>query len=247
MGEHFQSFNLQPVNSVQEAFHIKVQQHLWKKKFTVDAAVRKNDFSNPFINPGISSSTVFKSLQLGLRIPKYPFVTIGYAPSSQLTVLDNQRLVENQYNTLNAVISYSYKTKTASMVTNAMFLKFYNNSPDTGFIYYNAASFSLTQFVYLGNWQLQSGLTITDQQELRVLTLDQSVTWQLKQWLSLTGGFKYNRIHKGSSPWGGTAGGNMLINKIGSVQLSYDKSYLPGTARNLLPVETGRVSYYRSF
>jgi len=43
------------------------------------------------------------------------------------------------------VISYSYKTKTASMVTNAMFLKFYNNSPDTGFIYYNAASFSLTK------------------------------------------------------------------------------------------------------
>jgi len=247
MGQNFQSFNLQPVNSVQEAFQVKLQQQLFKKKLMIDAGIRKNDFSNPFINPGVSSSTVFKSLQLSLRVPKYPFITIGYAPSSQLTVLDNQRLVENQYNTLNAVLSHSYIIKQLRMVTNAMFLKFYNHSPDTGFIYYNASSFTVNQFLYLGGWQFQSGLTVTDQQELRVLTLDQSVTYQFKQWLSLTGGLKYNRVTKSADQWGATAGVNMILNKLGTIQLMYDKSYLPGTGRNLLPVETGRVSYFRSF
>lgn len=247
MGEHFQSFNLQPVNSLQEAFQVKLQQQLWKKKLTIDAGIRKNDFSNPFITPGLSSRTVFKSLQLSLRIPKYPYITIGYAPSSQLTVLDNQRLIENHYNTLNAVLSYPYRAKKVNMLTNAMFLKFYNSTPDTGFIYYNASSFSLNQFFYIGKWQLQSGLTITDQEDLRVLTIEQSTSYELKHWLSLTGGLKYNRVSNSSTHWGSVVGINMAISRIGTVQMSYDKSYLPGINRNLLPVQTGRVSLYRSF
>jgi hypothetical protein len=247
MGEHFQSFNLQPVNSVQEAYQVKLQQQLWKKKLVIDAGIRKNDFSNPFITPGISSSTVFKSLQVSLRIPKYPSITVGYAPSSQLTVLDDHRLAENQYYTLNAVLSHSYKAKQVGMVTNAMFLKFYNSSPDTGFIYYNASSFAVTQFFYLKKLQLQSGLTITDQQELRVLTLDQSVSYQLKNWLSLSGGLNYNRLANNITHWGASVGINLTINKIGTIQMNYDKNYLPGTNRNLLPVQSGRVSFYRSF
>jgi hypothetical protein len=247
MGEHFQSFNLQPVNTVQEAFQVKLQQQLWKKKLVVDAAIRKNDFSNPFLTPGINSSNVFKSLQLSLRIPKYPFLTVGYAPSTQLTVLDNQRLAENQYNTLNAVLTHSYRAKKMNMVTNAMFLKFYNSSPDTGFIYYNASSFALTQFMYIGPWQLQSGLTVTNQQELKVLTLEQEATLRVKSWLSLTAGMKYNRVSNKQTLWGGSAGMNMSINKIGLITLNYDKAYLPGTRRDLLPVHTGNIGYYRSF
>lgn len=210
-------------------------------------ACEKNDFSNPYITPGISSTTLFKSFQASIRVPKYPFLTIGYSPSSQLTVLNNQTLAENQYNTLNAVLSHSYRAKKVGMVTNAMYLKFYNNSPDTGFIYYNASSFSLHQFFYIGPWQLQAGLTITDQQDLNVLTLEQSTTIELKRWLSFTGGLKYNRVSNSKTLWGSTAGLSMIVKKIGSIQFSYDKSYLPGLNRNLLPVHTGRMSLFRSF
>ena len=151
------------------------------------------------------------------------------------------------YNTLNAVLSYSYHVKQVSMVTNAMYLKFYNNSPDTGFIYYNASSFSLAQFFYLKNWQFQSGLTTTSQQGIKVITLDAALTYQLRQWLSLTGGLKYNRINSRDTEFGSTAGLNMTINRIGTIQASYDKSLLPGVARDLVPVQMGRVTLYRSF
>lgn len=40
-GEHFQSFNLQPVNSVQEAFQVKLQKTFWKKRLVLDAGLRK--------------------------------------------------------------------------------------------------------------------------------------------------------------------------------------------------------------
>lgn len=247
MGEHFQSFNLQPVNAVQEAYQLKLQQQLWKKRVIVDAALRKNDFTNPYLVQDISSRNVFRSVQVSLRIPKYPIITVGYAPSSQLTLLDNQRIAENQYNTLNALMSYAYKAGNMSMVSNAMYLKFYNSSPDTGFIYYNASSLTFSQTVFAGHWQLQTGLTLTDQRDLKVTTLDQEATVRIKNRLSVSAGAKYSRVDNGQQLWGGNVGANAMVGKLGTIALKYDKAYLPGTQRNLLPVHTGSLGYYRSF
>src|SRR5258705_13536520 len=126
MGEHFQSFNLQPVNVEQVAYQFRIQQSFWKRKLNIEAGIRKNDFNSPYINPGLTSKTVFKSIQATLRIPKYPFVSVGYYPSSQLTVLNNNVIVENQYNTFSAVLSHAYRIKNLSMNSNLVFLKFYN-------------------------------------------------------------------------------------------------------------------------
>ena len=246
-GEHFQSFNLQPVNTEQVSYQFKVQQQFWKRRFQIDAGIRKNDFNSPFINPGLASKTVFKSAQATLRIPKYPFVSVGYYPSSQLTMMDNNVLVENQYNTLNAVVGHSYRAGKLSMSSNAVLLKFYNSGADTGFIYYNATSVTINQFIFFKGWQLQSGLTKTSQRGLKVTTLEQSANYQYKEWLSLTGGLKYNRVNGEQTLWGATTGLGLLIKKLGTIQVSYDKSYLPGTDRNLLPVDMGRLTYYRVF
>ncbi len=246
-GELFQSFNLQPLNSRQEAFQLKWQQNLWRKRIMVEAAIRKNDFTNPFLVQRTSSRAVFKSLQASLRIPKYPFISIGYAPTTQLIVLDDQRLAESQYNTLNAVLSYSYKAGKLQMSSNAMLLKFYNNVQDTGFLYYNASSITLNQFFYFNRLQLQSGITITDQQPLRVFTYEQDIIWQAGSKLSLNGGIKYNKVNSRDVCWGGTVGVLLTLPGIGVLQAGYEKSYLPGTNRNLLPAETGRLSFSKVF
>ena len=247
MGEHFQSFNLQPVNVNQVAYQFRVLQSFWKRKLTLEAGIRKNDFSSPFINPGLTSKIVFKSLQATLRIPKYPFVSVGYYPSSQLILLGNNIIVENQYNTLSAVVSHAYRIKNLSMSGTIVFLKFYNSGADTGFIYYNASSVTVNQFIFLKGLQLQTGLTLTRQKDLKVVTLENSASYQLKDWLTLNGALKYNRVDNKRTLWGATAGLGILIKKIGTIQASYDKSYLPGTSRNLLPVDMGRVTYYRIF
>jgi hypothetical protein len=247
MGEHFQSFNLQPVNADQEAYQLRVQQSLWKRKLSLEAGIRKNDFSNVFINPGLSSKTIFKSVQATLRIPKYPMVSVGYYPSSQLTVLDNNVIVENQYNTLSTIINYGYRVKNLSMTSNMVYLKFYNSGADTGFIYYNASSITLNQYLFWNKFQLQSGLTFTSQRDLDVLTLEQSASYQVAKWFTLSGALKYNRVNHSATLWGGGAGASILLNRFGTVQLSYDKSYFPGQSRNLLPVDMGRMTYTRTF
>jgi len=247
MGEHFQSFNLQPVNVSQESYQVKVQQNFWRKRLGIEAGIRKNDFSNPFINPGLNSSTVFKSLSATVRIPKYPSLTIGYYPSSQLTVLANQTLVENQYNTLSAVASHSYRVGTKSMSSNAMYLRFYNSGADTGFIYYNATSWSANQYIFWNKLQSQTGFTYTGQQNLKVTTVEQSITWQLRQWLSASAGGKYNRVNAAETLWGGMAAMHISFEKIGTIQLAYDRSYLPGLDRNLLPVDMGKLTLIKKF
>ena len=246
-GERFQSFNLQPVNSQQEAYAVKLKQLFWKKQLQVEAGLRKNDFSNAYLNPGLQSKTVFKSIMATVRIPKYPVLTVGYYPSSQLTLLDNQVLVENQYNTLTGILSYACRLKNTGMATNISYLRFYNQPGDTSFIYYNATSWSVNHSFFLKNLQLQSGFSYAGQEGLKVTTWEQSAAYQLKDWLQLQGGLKYNRVQPQQELWGGTGGLTIAVKWLGRIQFLYERSYLPGSRRQLLPMDMGRVNFYRTF
>jgi hypothetical protein len=246
-GKNFQSFNLYPTGSVQEAWMAKVNQSFWKRKLTVDAAVRKNDFVSPLAAATFNSKTVFKSLQAALRIPKYPFVFIGYYPSSQLSLSNGNVLTESQYNTLNATVSHNYRIKKIAMNTNAAFTKFYNSSTDTGFIYFNASSYTINHSIFLSPVQLQTSLGLTKQKNLNLLVLEQLVSCRVKNILTLSGSLKWNKLNNTENLFGGTAGAGLYLKKFGTLQFNYDKTYLPGYYRKLIPVDIGRMSFYREF
>ena len=248
MGENFQSFNLYPVNVNQASWAIKGKQYLWKRTLLIDAAIRKNDFLSTVAIPStFSSRTIFKSIQATLRTRKLLLISIGYYPTSQLSLSDRNVLTENQYNTLNAVTSYSYQVKKTSMNTNVVFTKFYNASSDTGFIYFNASSYTINHSIFLSLFTLQSDIAVVKEQDLNMFTIEQSVSYQIKNTVSLTGGLKWNKVNKKQNLYGGTAAIAIYLKKLGTVQINYDKSYLPGYNRNLKPVDTGRLSFYRDF
>jgi hypothetical protein len=246
-GENFQSFNLYPININQDAWMVRVNQSLWKKRIILDAAIRKNDFVSPVAVASFSSQTIFKSFQATVRIPKYPFVSLGYYPSSQLTLGNGNTLTESQYNTFNALVSHNYRFHSTAMNSNASFTKFYNSSSDTGFIYYNASNISFTQSIFLSAFSLQSSVAAADQKELHLFTVEQQVTYQLSNNFSLTGGLKWNRLNHTKDLFGSTAAVNLFLKNIGTIQLNYDKTYLPGYNRTLVPVDMGRMSFYKIF
>lgn len=247
IGENFQSFNLFPINITQDAWMVRVNQSLWKKRFILDAAVRKNDFVSPIAAPSFVSKTIFKSLQATLRIPKYPFVSVGYYPSSQLSISNNNILTENQYNTFNAIISHGYQYNKTGMNTNAVYTKFYNSSSDTGFIYFNASGLTINHSIFLGKLTVQSSASLTDQKDLHLFTLEQMLSYQFKNKLTLGGSLKWNRLNRAESLFGATAIMNININRLGTLQFNYEKTYLPGYNRVLIPVDIGRMSFYREF
>ena len=247
IGENFQSFNLYPLHVNQNAWMFKANQSFLKRKIMLDAAIRKNDFVNPLAAPSFSAKTVFKSLQLSLRIPRYPFVSVGYYPSSQLSLSNNNVLTENQYNTLNGLISHSYRLKGLGMNTNSLYTRFYNNSSDSGFIYFNASSWTVNQSIFLTPLILQSSISLTEQKDIYLFSLEQQVSYDFKKKLTLTGGLKWSRMNKKENLFGLTAAMNLYLKQIGTIQFSYDKSYLPGYNSIMIPVDMGRMTFYREF
>jgi hypothetical protein len=247
MGEAFQSFTIYASNVKQDAYSFHVNQLLWKKKLSIDASVRKNDFNSPLTAPGYSNTAVFKSLQASLSIPHYPFVSIGYYPSSQLFAGSNNIIYQSWYNTFNAIASHTYKWAGLDMNSNMAYTRFYNTQPDSSFIYFNSSSFTASHSVYIGRFMLQGNLTITNQEGLHLRTVEPLATYQYKNIFSLTGSVKWTRLNGMQTLWGGTAGMGVLVKHVGSIQLHYDKVYLPAYNRSLMPVDMGRVTYNREF
>jgi hypothetical protein len=247
MGEAFQSFTIYATNVKQDAYLFHANQLLCKKRLSIDASVRKNDFNSPLTAPGYSNTTVFKSAQVSLAIPGYPFVSVGYYPSSQLFTGANSVVYQSWYNTFNAIASHTYKEAGLNMNTNAVYTKFYNNSSDTSFAYFNASSFTLTHSVYVSPFMLQANLTLTDQVAIHLLTIEPLVTYTYKNIVSLTASAKWSRLNNVQTLWGGTAGMSVLINHFGTIQFHYDKVYLPAYNRTLMPVDMGRITYNKEF
>jgi len=214
---------------------------------SIDASIRKNDFNSPLTAPGYSNTAVFKSFQVSLTIPHYPFVSLGYYPTSQLFSGTNNVIYQSWYNTLNAIASYTYKLAKLNMNANVVYTKFYNNQSDSSFVYFNASSFTLNNTVYVKPFTFQASLTVADQLGLDLTTVEPLVTYQFKNIVSLTGGVKWSRLNGIQTLWGGTAGMSILIKRLGSIQLHYDRVYLPAYNRTLMPVDLGRVTFNREF
>ncbi|MBI3884020.1 MAG: hypothetical protein HY305_07405, partial [Sphingobacteriales bacterium] len=247
-GEHFQSFNLYTINVNQEAWSVKVNQSFWKKRLVADVAIRKNDYENSVAVPvSFANKTVFKSLQLSLRVPKYPFVTVGYYPSSQLSLSNKNVLMESRYNTLNAILSHSYQYRHIGMNTNAMYTRFYNSSSDSSFLYFDATNYTVTQSFFLSSFMLQTNIGMSSQQDLHLFTLEEVVTYQFKKIITLTGGLKWNKVNNTKDLFGTTVGMNIILKNIGTIQLNYNKTYLPSQAKTLVPVDIGRVTFLTEF
>jgi hypothetical protein len=73
------------------------------------------------------------------------------------------------------------------------------------------------------------------------------INYQFKNKISVSGSFKWSRLNHTENLFGGTAGLNLYFKKLGTLQLNYDKSWLPGYSRVLIPVDIGRMSFYREF
>ena len=133
------------------------------------------------------------------------------------------------------------------MNSNATYTKFFNEGSDTGFIYYNAATFSFNQTVNVNAFIFQGIATITDHSLLQQTTLEPVITYMLKNKFSVSGSAKWSRVNRSETLWGGSAGLNLYLGKLGVIQMKYDKIFLPGYNRNLLPVDMGRLTFSRDF
>ncbi len=246
-GENFQSFSLFSYNTDQTAWLARADQSFLKNKIALSGMLRRNDFSNPFTDKTYKTSTIFKSILVNVRFPKYPSVSVGYYPGTQLYMIDKERISESAYYILNGSIVYSYFFKGLAMNSSVVFNKYTSEATDSGFVAYKGINYYASQSAFFRKLQLQAGYAYTKQPILEYYTLETSGDYAIRNWMKLGVGAKYNNVSGGNNYWGQSIQLRTDFKQFGGVQLQYEKSYLPTINQTLYPVEIGRLSYYKNF
>jgi hypothetical protein len=241
-GANFQSFTGFQTNAAVESWYIKAAQHFFHKKLQVTGSIRKNEFSNPFLVQAYKSNTIFKSLTASFRMRKWPVITIGYQPMSQLTVLD-QQVMENRFHTLYGSLYYLYKIKDVRTASTLMLNKFYNTSADTGFIYYNATNIYGAQNFFFQGVTANIGVSHTQNPGYTLNVLDGSIQPDIPKLGTFGLGIKVNNLNTEITKIGGYVHANIRVGKQDMIYVSYEKGYLPGFNKGLVRNELASIQY----
>jgi hypothetical protein len=246
-GNQFQSFSLFTYNTNQKAWQIRAEQSFLKRKINITAMLRQNDFTNPLATQNFKTTTVFKTFQLNVKVPRWPILNAGYYPGSQFYLVDNNTIRENVYYILNGSLLYPYSVKDINMSSSVMYNRFFNQSTDSGFVFYKGINYTINQSVLLKKLQLQGSYAFNQQAVINFYTLDANGDYAFKKILKIGAGVKYNHVQGGANYWGESIRLGADLKMLGNLQLSYEKSYLPTVQQTLSQVEIGRVSWYKFF
>ena len=247
-GANFQSFSLFTTGTRQSAWSVRVDQPFFQKRLLVTGSIRTNDFVNPLLSTAYSSTAVFASIQTTLRLKKWPTVTFGYYPSSQIVKLNNSQYQENLFYTMTGSVSHSYQAKGVSMISLLLYTRFYNKITDTGFIYFNTQNLLLSHTVLLGRLTVQLQGSVATNAEYSLYVADGKLDYRLLSWLSLGAGAKYNaQTVYDIKQWGYSATAAIRVPKVGEFRLMGDKGFIPGNNRRLVPNNLGRLTYSKVF
>jgi len=248
LAANYQSFSIFTDGSSRSAWSANIDQLLFRKQLDIMVGANTNDFSNPFIGQEYRSTTVFKSFQATLRRRNWPVISLGYFPSSQITKLGNSQYIENLFYTLVGNMTHSYTYHKILMNTAIVYTQFYNRASDSGFTYFNTRNLMVSQSVFLNTFTLQLNASGAANQDYQLYTLEGKVQHTLSKALTLGAGIKYNKqTTYNIEQMGYSAEVILHLNKLGQLQFSADKGFIPGMDKQLVPDNTGRLTYLKTF
>jgi len=237
-GQQFESFNASRYFNPQNNIAGKVSQPFFKRKLYLVTGIRYTDFSSFGIASNMKTKVLFASANLTLRIKKVPIVSVGFYPGSQLYWLDQNRLYEYIYYIFNATVSHYFKVSSVPVQALFTWNRFYNKYTDTlvkgSQSYYN---------FFLTAWgQRFSYNTSVSRQEIEnnvLNTLEGGINYSagiFKIGGSIKGNFNGHTSRMGYSFIGG-----VMLNKIGTINLIYDRSFLPARNGRFIPITMSQV------
>ena len=246
-GANYQSFSIYHGNVASTWWYIKLDQNLFKRALKISAAIKSNEFSNPYVIQNYNSSNIFKSVMLTYRKRKMPIISIGYLPISQFIRLNNQ-LVESKFQTFNASLNHLYKLGDKQASTTVVFNRFYNKSVDSAFTYYNAVNFLVGQAFFLKSFNATLNLIQTRNPNYKLNVLDGSVQVPVSSLFSFGAGAKVNTLNKEDLKVGFYGSVQFRFRNMDVLYMSFDKGYLTGLNHRLINndfVNVGISKYFK--
>jgi hypothetical protein len=245
-GENFQSFNSFQTNAAQRSWYIKADKSLFKRRLRIAAFVRTAEFINPFVVQQYSSNSVFKSITVTFRKKKWPVLSLGYMPMSQITKFGNQ-FFENRFQTLNASYFHLYRIYRTRASTTVVFNKFYNSHTDSSFLYYNADNIFISQALHFPLFTATVSATITQNSAYRLIVMDEAVNWNFPRLGAIGMGVKLNRFNNDIIKMGAYLNANIRIGRADLITFGFEKGYLPGLAGALVSNDVGNIQFTHAF
>jgi hypothetical protein len=245
-GANFQSFSSFQTNSSLKSWYIKSDQLLFKRKLKIAAAIRSNEFSNPYIVQQYKSNTVFKSIQLTFRARKLPVVTAGFVPTSQITSVGSQ-FVENQFYSFNGGITHNYRIGERKANSVFIYNRFFNNEIDTSYLYYNATNIFFNQSIEFSLYTMNFSVSRSTSTSFELNVLDGGIRFQLLKSLNIGCGVKVSDFDRKISATGGYGSLQLNIKKLGVINMNYDNGFVPGNNHRFVRNEIMNLNYTRVF
>ncbi len=246
LGIDFQSFMAYRVNAATAMYSIRYDQGLFKNALTVRAAVRKNDFANPFIVQDYNANTVFTSLQLSYRKRNGPVVTAGYLPSSQYSKV-GELIYETRYQIINASFLHTYPVGVASTTTHLFVSKFFDNSGSAVYLYNNAATIGFTQQLGFRLHKANLSIQYTGSEQFTLGMVQAGLGTAIIKNVQVESGVKLFRSRQAGTKTGLYSQASFTLEKWGTIKFWLDDGFLPSPSGKLISNRQWTISYMKLF
>lgn len=245
-GAFFHSFDRFQSNSSQEYWYVKAEQYAWKRQLRINASLRSNEFTNPYIVQEYASNMIFKTVQVTFKKRRWPVISAGYMPSSQLTKIDNQ-LTENRFHTLNIIGWHQYKVGIQKVATTVGYNRFYNTAADTGFVYFNAINFYLQQNIFFKRYMATIGGSYSRNSGFQLVVMEESFQFMLAKKINMTCGLKITNYQQQVTKVGSWFRTSFQIMKTGWLQAQFDDGFIPTNDGRLVSNRMFNISINKTF
>jgi hypothetical protein len=247
LGNNYQSFNLFSYNTEQESWMIKGYQQFFNNRTSLLVTIKQNDFQNPFSEKTVKTNTVFKAFQLTANFPRYPQLSIQYYPGSQVYLINQNKLQENFYYIFNGSLTYASKIYGFKNISTLSYNRYSSKGTDSGFVVYNGINILASQSLFIKRLQLNATYTYTALEDMNYSTLGCGLDYMLSRKFKLNSALSLNRMGLQESEFGERLAVSADFQWLGVFQMQFERSYLPTIKHSFFPVETGRLTWIKTF
>lgn len=237
-GQQFESFNASQYFNPQTNLAAKISQQFFNRKLYITSGIRYTDFRSYGIASNMKSKTLFASVNATMRIKKLPIISVGYYPGSQLYWVDNSKLYEYFYYILNTTASHYFTAGKIPMQTVFTWNKFFNKYTDS-LVNSSQSFYNIFWSAWAGKFSYQASYSFQDIETGSLSTAEAGLTYGGTKF-KLGGSLKWN-FSTETMRMGYTGNLGLLLNKIGTINFIYDRSFLPERTGKFIPVTTGEL------
>lgn len=248
-GSSFLSLGFYPGEAVRETFHANLLKRFFENKMNVRLGVRKNSFSYPYLQHLTANNVLYQAL-VTLRLKKWPVVTMGYFPSTQLVAMPDSNIAEINFQTFITTASYQIVKPlfTHSFLLSGSFLQTKMNETFSAPAMMN----NFLGFNYNGyhgkKWRFEGMLMYNNLKGRSLLTY--GVGSGLKEGKGWEQSFilKYHSGNSDNSQWGYKIMLRSKMFKFGQIMLEGERQMLPYFSQaKFVPVMMGHAVFMMKF